>query len=110
MKSVTGVSGSGKSTLLYYVIYATLKLEKGDGDRKVGAHQSLERHEFVSDVVLVDQTPSGRTPRSNPVTYLKAFDPIFFFSSRRRHTRSVSAFLLNRSSDLVQQPACGKTA
>jgi excinuclease ABC subunit A len=73
---VTGVSGSGKSTLVHDVLYAALKRAKGDWDRKVGAHQRLEGHEFVTDVVLVDQTPIGRTPRSNPVTYLKAFDPI----------------------------------
>ena len=49
---------------------------KGDWDRPVGAHRKLEGAEFVTDVVLVDQNPIGRTPRSNPVTYLKAFDPI----------------------------------
>ena len=73
---ITGVSGSGKSTLVHDVLYAALKRAKGDWDRKVGAHDRLEGHEFVTDVVLVDQTPIGRTPRSNPVTYLKAFDPI----------------------------------
>ncbi len=73
---VTGVSGSGKSTLVHDVLYAAIKRAKGDWDRKVGAHQRLEGHEYVSDVVLVDQTPIGRTPRSNPVTYLKAFDSI----------------------------------
>ncbi|MEZ5287365.1 MAG: excinuclease ABC subunit UvrA [Vicinamibacterales bacterium] len=73
---ITGVSGSGKSTLVHDVLYAALKRVKGDWDRKVGAHDRLEGHEFVTDVVLVDQTPIGRTPRSNPVTYLKAFDPI----------------------------------
>jgi excinuclease ABC subunit A len=73
---VTGVSGSGKSTLVHDVLYAAIKRAKGDWDRRVGAHRSLDGHELVSDVVLVDQTPIGRTPRSNPVTYLKAFDPI----------------------------------
>lgn len=73
---ITGVSGSGKSTLIHDVLYGALKRAKGDWDRKVGAHDRLEGHEFVTDVVLVDQTPIGRTPRSNPVTYLKAFDPI----------------------------------
>jgi excinuclease ABC subunit A len=73
---ITGVSGSGKSTLIHDVLYGALKRAKGDWDRKVGAHERLEGHEFVTDVVLVDQTPIGRTPRSNPVTYLKAFDPI----------------------------------
>jgi excinuclease ABC subunit A len=73
---VTGVSGSGKSTLVHDVLYAAIKRAKGDWDRKVGAFQSLEGAEYISDAVLVDQTPIGRTPRSNPVTYLKAFDPI----------------------------------
>ncbi len=73
---VTGVSGSGKSTLVHDVIYAALKRAKGDWDRRVGTHRKLEGAEFVTDVVLVDQPPIGRTPRSNPVTYLKAFDPI----------------------------------
>jgi excinuclease ABC subunit A len=73
---VTGVSGSGKSTLVHDVIYAALKRAKGEWDRRVGTHRKLEGAEFVTDVVLVDQAPIGRTPRSNPVTYLKAFDAI----------------------------------
>ena len=73
---ITGVSGSGKSTLVHDVLYAAVKRAKGGSERRVGAHRALEGTEFVNDVVLVDQTPIGRTPRSNPVTYLKAFDPI----------------------------------
>ena len=73
---VTGVSGSGKSTLVHDVIYAAVKRAKGEWDKPVGAHERFEGAELVSDVTLVDQTPIGRTPRSNPVTYLKAFDPI----------------------------------
>jgi excinuclease ABC subunit A len=73
---VTGVSGSGKSTLVHDVLYAAIKRAKGDWDRRVGSFETLEGLEYVSDVVLVDQAPIGRTPRSNPVTYLKAFDPI----------------------------------
>ncbi len=73
---VTGVSGSGKSTLVHDVLYAAIKRAKGDWDRRVGVFRSLDGLEYISDVVLVDQTPIGRTPRSNPVTYLKAFDPI----------------------------------
>jgi len=73
---VTGVSGSGKSTLVHDVLYAAIKRAKGDWDRRVGSHRELLGLEFITDVVLVDQTPIGRTPRSNPVTYLKAFDPI----------------------------------
>ncbi|MEP6784086.1 MAG: excinuclease ABC subunit UvrA, partial [Acidobacteriota bacterium] len=90
---VTGVSGSGKSTLVHDVLYAAVKRAKGDWDRKVGAHQRLEGHEFVSDVVLVDQTPIGRTPRSNPVTYLKAFDSIreLFAATKDAKSRGLTA-------------------
>ena len=73
---VTGVSGSGKSTLVHDVLYAAIKRAKGDWDRRVGAYRDLDGLEYITDVALVDQTPIGRTPRSNPVTYLKAFDPI----------------------------------
>jgi excinuclease ABC subunit A len=90
---VTGVSGSGKSTLVHDVLYAAIKRAKGDWDRKVGAHQRLDGHELVSDVVLVDQTPIGRTPRSNPVTYLKAFDPIreLFAATKDAKSRGLTA-------------------
>jgi excinuclease ABC subunit A len=90
---ITGVSGSGKSTLVHDVLYAALKRAKGDWDRKVGAHDRLEGHEFVTDVVLVDQTPIGRTPRSNPVTYLKAFDPIreLFAGTKDAKARGLTA-------------------
>jgi excinuclease ABC subunit A len=73
---ITGVSGSGKSTLVHDIIYPAIKRLKGSAERRVGAHRKLEGAEYVSDAVLVDQTPIGRSPRSNPVTYLKAFDPI----------------------------------
>jgi excinuclease ABC subunit A len=90
---ITGVSGSGKSTLVHDVLYAAMKRAKGDWDRKVGAHDRLDGHEFVSDVVLVDQAPIGRTPRSNPVTYLKAFDPIreLFASTKDAKSRGLTA-------------------
>jgi excinuclease ABC subunit A len=73
---VTGVSGSGKSTLVHDVLYAAIKRVKGDWERRAGPHRSLMGLEYITDAVLIDQTPIGRTPRSNPVTYLKAFDPI----------------------------------
>jgi excinuclease ABC subunit A len=90
---VTGVSGSGKSTLVHDVIYAALKRAKGDWDRRVGQHRRLEGTEFISDVVLVDQAPIGRTPRSNPVTYLKAFDPIreLFATTKDARARGLTA-------------------
>jgi excinuclease ABC subunit A len=90
---VTGVSGSGKSTLVHDVLYAAIKRAKSDWDRGVGAFSSLEGLEYISDVVLVDQAPIGRTPRSNPVTYLKAFDPIreLFASTREARSRGLTA-------------------
>jgi excinuclease ABC subunit A len=90
---VTGVSGSGKSTFVHDVLYAALKRAKGDWDRRVGTHRKLEGAEFVTDVVLVDQAPIGRTPRSNPVTYLKAFDPIreLLAATKDARTRGLTA-------------------
>ena len=90
---ITGVSGSGKSTLVHDVLYAAVKRAKGGSEKRVGAHRKLEGTEFVSDVVLVDQTPIGRTPRSNPVTYLKAFDPIreIFAASKDAKSRGLTA-------------------
>jgi excinuclease ABC subunit A len=90
---VTGVSGSGKSTLVHDVLYGAVKRAKGDWDRRVGTHRRLEGVEFVSDAVLVDQQPIGRTPRSNPVTYLKAFDPIreLFAATKDARTRGLTA-------------------
>jgi excinuclease ABC subunit A len=85
---VTGVSGSGKSTLVHDVLYAAIKRAKGDWDRRVGRHTSLEGLEYISDVMLVDQAPIGRTPRSNPVTYLKAFDPIRELFSLTKESRA----------------------
>jgi excinuclease ABC subunit A len=73
---VTGVSGSGKSTLIHDCIYAGLKKQRGDWQGHVGAFTKLEGTQYVDDVILVDQSPIGRTPRSNPVTYIKVYDAI----------------------------------
>jgi excinuclease ABC subunit A len=90
---VTGVSGSGKSTLVHDVLYAAIKRAKGGWDRRVGSFRKLTGVEFITDVVLVDQAPIGRTPRSNPVTYLKAFDPIreLFAATKDARSRGLTA-------------------
>jgi excinuclease ABC subunit A len=93
MVAVTGVSGSGKSTLVHDVIYRSLEaLQGARGTEKPTDRPAIERcgaralknctcrkvegAERITDVVMIDQSPIGRTPRSNPVTYIKAFDII----------------------------------
>jgi excinuclease ABC subunit A len=76
--AITGVSGSGKSTLVHEVVYKAVahrlgRIESGD---PTGVYRDIKGVERLNDIVLVDQTPIGRTPRSNPVTYIKAFDAI----------------------------------
>jgi excinuclease ABC subunit A len=75
---VTGVSGSGKSTLIHQVLHRALlqALGQGSGGDPAHLYRELSGVQFLNDVVLVDQSPIGRTPRSNPVTYIKAFDAI----------------------------------
>jgi excinuclease ABC subunit A len=81
--AITGVSGSGKSTLVHEVIYKTLVSRLGKQDPSMTTEEEhteklqckrVEKAELLTGVVLVDQSPIGRTPRSNPVTYIKAFD------------------------------------
>ncbi|MGH7788318.1 MAG: excinuclease ABC subunit UvrA, partial [Candidatus Binatia bacterium] len=73
---VTGVSGSGKSTLMEDVLYRGLRKRMGQFDGVPGAHDDIEGWQRIAEVVMVDQSPLGTTRRANPVTYLKAFDPI----------------------------------
>jgi excinuclease ABC subunit A len=74
---ITGVSGSGKSTLVHDVLYNALAAEKQQvTGGPVAELERIEGEEWIDEVVLVDQSPIGRTPRSNPVTYIKAFDAI----------------------------------
>jgi excinuclease ABC subunit A len=73
---LTGVSGSGKSTLAEEILFKALKRTLGEPEGKPGAHRSLEGANRISEVVLVDQRPIGRTPRANALTYTKALDGI----------------------------------
>ena len=105
LTAVTGVSGSGKSTLVYDVLYRQLEARlKGGHSAKshlgepVGRVRELNGWELIDDVLLIDQSPIGRTPRSNPVTYIKAFDEIRELyaeqpeAKRRKYTPATFSF------------------
>ena len=74
--AITGVSGSGKSTLLHEILYKGLVRRMNDTDVNPGAHDAIEGVEEIETVRLIDQSPIGRTPRSNPATYTGVFDHI----------------------------------
>ena len=88
---ITGVSGSGKSTLVHDCIYAGLKKQSGDWQGHVGAYQKIDGAQYIDEVILVDQSPIGRTPRSNPVTYIKVYDAIreTFAATREAQARGL---------------------
>ena len=92
--AITGVSGSGKSTLVHQVLYRAVAraLGQSDGADPSSVYRSLTGVERINDVVLVDQTPIGRTPRSNPITYIKGFDLVreLFASQPEAKRRSLT--------------------
>lgn len=74
---VSGVSGSGKTTLVKQVLYPALKKMKGEPAEKVGLHNKISGDtDYISQIELVDQNPIGKSSRSNPITYIKAYDTI----------------------------------
>ncbi len=92
--AITGVSGSGKSTLVHDVLYNALAAEKGQVSGGPRAEvDEMDGGDWIDEVVLVDQSPIGRTPRSNPVTYIKAFDAIreLFASQAESQKRGYTA-------------------
>ena len=74
--AVTGVSGAGKSSLINQILYPALAAALNGVELKIGAHDKIEGLEQIDKVIDIDQNPIGRTPRSNPATYTKAFDHI----------------------------------
>ncbi|RRA49873.1 excinuclease ABC subunit A [Acidipila sp. EB88] len=92
---ITGVSGSGKSTLVHEVLYKAVAHELGqtEGGDPSRLFRELRNADRLNNIVLVDQNPIGRTPRSNPVTYIKAFDAIreLFASQPEAERRSYAA-------------------
>ncbi len=74
--AVTGVSGSGKSTLVDEILHKAISRELHGGHKRPGAHDAIEGMEHIDKIIVIDQSPIGRTPRSNPATYTGVFTPI----------------------------------
>ena len=73
---ITGVSGSGKSTLIYDILYKALMKDLHGSREEAGRHEKIVFNGFIDKVLIIDQSPIGRTPRSNPATYTKVFDEV----------------------------------
>jgi len=73
---VTGVSGSGKSTLVNEILYKALARKLNRAHTEPGRHRAIQGLKYLDKIIAIDQSPIGRTPRSNPATYTKLFDPI----------------------------------
>lgn len=93
MVLITGVSGSGKSTLLYDILYHHFLRFKGRPVQDLGKTDSIKGFDTVDEIILIDQSPIGRTPRSNPATYLKVYDDIrkLFASTREAKLQGFEA-------------------
>jgi len=103
---ITGVSGSGKSTLIHDTLYHALRHHLGYEQAEIkDNYHSLTGYEFLNKVSLIDQSPIGRTPRSNPVTYTKAFDSIRQLFSLTKDAR-ISGFSPGRFSFNVKGGRC----
>ncbi|MFO7730088.1 MAG: excinuclease ABC subunit UvrA [Spirochaetia bacterium] len=106
---ISGVSGSGKSTLIQDILYMAVRKLKQRPVEQPGAHRSIQGHELIDDIVLVDQSPIGKTARSNPVSYVGALDPIRALFAReplaKQRGYSTGAFSFN--SPKGRCPTCG---
>ncbi len=109
--AVTGVSGSGKSTLIENVLHGTFQRSRGVVDVEPGQCDALEGFDGLADVVLVDQRPLGRSSRSNPVTYTKAYDEIrkLFAATPDAERRGISAGHFSFNLDKGRCPTCQGT-
>ncbi|MBL8481934.1 MAG: excinuclease ABC subunit UvrA, partial [Rhodocyclaceae bacterium] len=107
---LTGVSGSGKSTLLQDLLYPALLKAQGKPTEAPGAYRDLTGQREIADVVLVDQSAIGKTTRSNPVSYVGAFDPIraLFAATQLARERGYTAgtFSFNAGKNSGRCPAC----
>src|SRR5712692_8448881 len=106
---ITGVSGSGKSTLVQDVLYAALRKAKGKPTETPGTFRELRGHALIEDAVMVDQTPIGRTTRSNPASYVGAWDAIRNIYAREplAKERKYTAGTFSFNSGNGRCPTCG---
>ncbi len=86
---ITGVSGSGKSTLIHDILYGGLSKYLGKVPPKIGKYDDIKGGEFIDDIEIVDQSPIGKTPRSNPISYIKVYEHIreLFASTHQARAR-----------------------
>ena len=106
---LTGVSGSGKSTLMETVLYRALREMKGNPGEAPGEHRRITGHHHVDEVVLIDQSAIGRTTRSNPASYVGAFEAIrkVFAALPESKARKYTAGTFSFNSGNGRCPACG---
>ena len=106
---VTGVSGSGKSTLVQHTLFPAAAQRLGIDSGKPEPYSDLLGIHQIEDAVMIDQSPIGRTPRSNPVTYIKAFDPIraLFAETNEAQSRGFKASHFSFNVDGGRCEACG---
>jgi excinuclease ABC subunit A len=106
---ITGVSGSGKSTLIQDVLYRALRKLKGKAAETAGAHKDIRGHESIDDVVSVDQAPIGKTTRSNPASYVGAWNAIreLFAAEPESKLRGYKAGTFSFNSGSGRCPGCG---
>ena len=103
--AVTGVSGSGKSSLITDILHPALSNALHHAKRKVGKHIKISGIQHVDKVIAIDQTPIGRTPRSNPSTYIKVFDDIRDLFTKLPDSQA-AGFKPGRFSFNVQEGSC----
>ncbi len=108
---ITGVSGSGKSTLIQDVLYPGLLKRKGKPTEAAGEHDRILGDDWIADVVMVDQSPIGRTARSNPASYVGAFDGIrkLFAQARLSKERGYTPGMFSFNAGDGRCPTCGGT-